>query len=174
MERWFSTDYSTTVCWNLMIRSADPAWNFDFDRIKEKKCDKGGKNESLFFLQIFIKGVQTLRMDLRPVHVRDGHHDVVSRPDNLDFLCSRFQHPMCLNLKTLLRIGSLLPNPLLFSTWGTHHSVLGALGAVLVIPLDEVHEIFDTRELPFVWWTAVHQLRANLNLMAFILSKLTS
>ena len=104
MERWFSTDYSTTVCRNLMIRSADPAWNFNFDRIKEKKCDKGGKNESLFFLQIFIKGVQTLRMDLRPVHVRDGHHDVVSRPDNLDFLCSRFQHPMCLNLKTLLRI----------------------------------------------------------------------
>ena len=49
------------------------------------------------------------------------------------------------------RIGSLLPNPRLFSTWGTHHSVLGALGAVLVIPLDEVHEIFDTLELPFVW-----------------------
>ena len=114
-----------------------------------QKCDKGGKNKSLFFLQIFINGVQTLRINLCPVHVRDGHHDVVSRPDNLDFLCSRFQHPMWLNLKTLLRIGSLLPNPLLFSTYGTYHSVLDALGEVLVIPLDEVHEIFGTLELPF-------------------------
>ena len=94
MERWFSTDYSTTVCRNLMIRSADPAWNFNFDRI-EKKCDKGGKNESLFFLQIFIKGVQTLRMDLRPVHVRDGHHDVVSRPDNLDFFFAAVSNILC-------------------------------------------------------------------------------
>ena len=56
MERWFSTDYSTTVCRNLMIRSADPAWKFNFDRIKEKKCDKGGKNESLFFSSNFHKG----------------------------------------------------------------------------------------------------------------------
>ena len=44
------------VCRNLMIRSADPAWKFNFDRIKEKKCDKGGKNESLFFSSNFHKG----------------------------------------------------------------------------------------------------------------------
>ena len=52
--------------------------------------------------------------------------------------------------KTLLRIiSTLLPNPLLSSTQCTHHSMLDALGAVLVIPLDVVHEILGTFELPF-------------------------
>ena len=41
--------------------------------------------------------------------------------------------------KTLLRIiSTLLPNPLLSSTQYTHHSMLDALGAVLVIPLDHL------------------------------------
>ena len=161
------------VCRNLLICSADPAWNFNFDRI-EKKCDKGGKNESLFSSN-FHKGRADSAHGSSPCPCQGrSPWRCLQAWQSWFFLCSRFQHPMCLNLKMLLRIGLLLPNPLLFSTWGTHHSVLGALGAVLVIPLDEVHEIFDTRELPFVWWTAVHQLRANLNLMAFILSKLTS
>ena len=49
----------------------------------------------------------------------------------------------------LLRIGLWLPNPLLSSTQGTHHSVLDALGAGLVLPLDVVHELLGTFELPF-------------------------
>ena len=34
-------------------------------------------------------------------------------------------------------------------TEGTHHSALDAFGAGLVIPLDVVHEILGTFELPF-------------------------
>ena len=33
-------------------------------------------------------GVQTVRINLRPVQVRHGHHDVVPRLDDLDPLCS--------------------------------------------------------------------------------------
>ena len=176
MERWFSTDYSTTVCRNLMIRSADPAWNFNFDRIKEKKCDKGGKNESLFFSSNFHKGRADSAHGSSPCPCQGRSPWRSLQAWQSWFSLQPFPTSYVLELEDASshRIGSLLPNPLLFSTWGTHHSVLGALGAVLVIPLDEVHEIFDTLEFAFVWWTAVHQLRANLNLMAFLLSKLTS
>ena len=76
---------------------------------------------------------QTAGINLRPSQVRHGHHDVVPELDNLD----------------LLRIRTLLLNPLLSSTQGTQHSVLDALGAGLVIPLDVVHEILGTFKFPF-------------------------
>ena len=46
-------------------------------------------------------------------------------------------------------LSMLLPNPLLSSAQRTHHSVLDTLSAGLVIPLDVVHEILGTFELPF-------------------------
>ena len=46
-------------------------------------------------------------------------------------------------------LSTLLPNPLLSSAQRTHNSVLDALSAGLVIPLDVVHETLGIFELPF-------------------------
>ena len=84
--------------------------------------------------------MQNLRINLRPVQVRYGHHDIVPGLTILIFFAAHVLE---------LRIVSWLPNPLLSSTQGTRHSVLDTLGAVLVIPLDVVHEILSTFGLPF-------------------------
>ena len=42
----------------------------------------------------------------------------------------------------------MLPNPLLPSAQRTHHSVLDALSAGLVVPLDVFHEVVRAFELP--------------------------
>ena len=49
-------------------------------------------------------GVQTVRIDHRPVKVRHRHHDIVSRLEDPDLLCCCFHHPMRLQLKLLLCI----------------------------------------------------------------------
>ena len=89
-----------------------------------------------------------MRINLRPAQVRHGHHDLVPRLCDLDLLCRCSQNPARLNLKTLLRISTLLPDPLLSSTQRTHHSVLDALSAGLVVSHNVVHEVVRTFELP--------------------------
>ena len=42
-----------------------------------QKCDKGGEKKSTFWGHILLNDVQTLRINLRPVQVRYGHHDIV-------------------------------------------------------------------------------------------------
>ena len=48
-------------------------------------------------------------------------------------------------------LSALLPDPLLSSAQRTHHSVLDALSAGLVVPLHVVHEVVCAFEWPLAW-----------------------
>ena len=74
-----------------------------------------------------------MRINLRPAQVRHGHYDLVPGIDDLDLLWGCFQQPAHWDLKTLLRISTLLPNPLLSSTQGNPDTrVSNGSGAVQI------------------------------------------
>ena len=66
-------------------------------------------------------------------------------------------------------LSALLPNPLLLSAQHTHHSVLDALSAGLVVPLDVVHEVVGAFEVPLAQLTAVRLLCSEFNQVAVFL-----